>query len=76
MLAQRYGAGADPQVHFADVTRLFLKDGHVDKDAFLDGHLTPPDPPLHPSAATQARLAEAIEPMVSTLMGDRNKLTH
>jgi lysophospholipase L1-like esterase len=73
MLAQRYGTGSDPQVHFADLTSLFLKDGRVDKEAFLDGHLTPPDPPLHPSAATQARMAAAIEPMVSTLMGDRNK---
>ena len=75
MLTQRYGSGADPLVHFADLTGLFLKNGRVDKDAFLDGQLVPPDPPLHPTAATQARMAEAIEPLVSTLLGDRNKLT-
>jgi lysophospholipase L1-like esterase len=71
MLAERYGKGADPQVIFDDLTPLFLKDGHVDKDAFLDGHLHPPDPPLHPTAQAQARMAAAIEPIVSHLMGDR-----
>jgi lysophospholipase L1-like esterase len=75
MLAQRYGTGADPLVHFADLKNLFLKDGHVDKDAFLDVHLTPPDPPLHPTAQTQQRMAEAIEPLVSSLLGDRSKLS-
>ncbi len=76
MLAQRYGAGADRQVHFADLTRLFLKDGRIDKDAFLDGHLTPPDPPLHPTALTQQRMAEAIEPLVSSVLEDRNRNAH
>jgi lysophospholipase L1-like esterase len=75
MLAQHYGSGADPQLRYADLTQLFLKDGRVDKEAFLDGHLVPPDPPLHPTAQTQARMVQAIEPIVSALMGDRNKLT-
>jgi lysophospholipase L1-like esterase len=75
MLAQRYGSGRDPLVHFADLTSLFLKDGRVDKDAFLDVRLTPPDPPLHPTALTQRRMVEAIEPLVSTVLGDKSKLT-
>ena len=70
MLAARYAAGADPGVTFVDLTRLFLKDGRVDKNAFLDNNLVPPDPPLHPTAQTQARMAAAIEPIVSRLMGD------
>ncbi len=74
MLAERYGKGADPRVTFADLTPLFLSNGRVDRDAFLDGHLNPPDPPLHPTAQTQARMVQAIEPIVSALMGDRSKL--
>jgi lysophospholipase L1-like esterase len=60
-LAARYGGGADPLV----------KDGRVDPGAFLDSRLRPPDPPLHPAAMTQARMAEAIEPIVSRVLGDR-----
>ena len=65
-LAARYGSGAD--VTFRDLSALFLVNGHVDAGAFLDSHLTPPDPPLHPSAETQMRMAEAIEPDVARLM--------
>ncbi len=70
-LAVRYGGGADPLVTFADLTPLFLKDGRVDPGAFLDPRLRPPDPPLHPTAQIQARMAEAIEPIVSRILGDR-----
>jgi lysophospholipase L1-like esterase len=72
-LAARYGAGGG--VVYRDLTYLFLKNGKVDPDCFLDPHLTPPDPPLHPTAQTQARMAAAIEPVVSRLLGDRNRLT-
>jgi len=65
-LATRYAS--DPGVTFLDLTRLFLKDGRVDPGAFLDGHLTPPDPPLHPTAQTQARIAEAIEPTLQRML--------
>jgi lysophospholipase L1-like esterase len=71
-LAARYGSGQD--VTYKDLTPLFLKDGRVDPACFLDPYLTPPDPPLHPTAQTQERIAEAIEPLVSRLMGDRNRL--
>jgi lysophospholipase L1-like esterase len=72
-LASRYGGGADRLVIYKDLASLFLKDGKVDAARFLDGHLTPPDPPLHPSAEAQARMAEAIEPVVSRSLGDRNR---
>jgi lysophospholipase L1-like esterase len=68
-LAARYGAGADPLVVYRDLSPLFMKDGRVDAGAFLDSQLSPPDPPLHPSAQTQARMAEAIEPLVSRILG-------
>ncbi len=72
-LAAAYGSGADRLVTYMDLTPLFLKDGKVDRNCFLDPQLTPPDPPLHPSAETQARMAAAIEPVVSRILGDRNR---
>lgn len=71
-LAERYGG--DPAVSYIDVTGLFLRDGRVDPAMFIDPHLTPPDPPLHPTAQAQQRIAEVIEPVVARWMGDRNKL--
>ncbi len=69
-LAERYGHASD--VTYQDVTGLFMKDGKLDRAAFLDGYLTPPDPLLHPTAQTQDRLSAAIEPNLSRLMGDAN----
>ena len=69
-LAERYGQGEDPTVTYVDVTGLFMHDGHLDRAAFLDGYLTPPDPLLHPTAQTQTKISEAIEPTLAKLMGD------
>jgi lysophospholipase L1-like esterase len=69
-LAERYGHSSD--VTYQDVTGLFMRDGKLDRSAFLDGYLTPPDPLLHPTAQTQDRLSAAIEPKLSRLMGDAN----
>jgi lysophospholipase L1-like esterase len=65
-LAHRYAGGAEAT--FMDLTPLFLDHGRVDPSRFIDPHLTPPDPPLHPDAATQLRIAETIEPTVRRLM--------
>jgi hypothetical protein len=54
-----------------DVGSLFLKNGVLDRSLFTDPHLTPPDPPLHPSAPAQAMMARAIEPTLSKMLGDR-----
>ena len=71
-LTERYGApGGD--VAYVDVTALFLENGQVDENRFLDPRLTPPDPPLHPTAQTQAKMAAAIEPTLARLMGDTPK---
>jgi len=71
-LAARYPAGGP--VTFIDLSGLFLRDGEVDRTQFLDDLLTPPEPPLHPTAQAQQRIAEAIEPTVAALMGDRSHL--
>ena len=68
-LAERFPPGGP--VTYTDVTPLFMRDGQVDRTQFLDDQLTPPDPPLHPTAQAQRRLAEAIEPTVASMMGDR-----
>ena len=70
-LAAHYGHHEVDGVVYKDVTSLFMKDGVVDRTQFLDDHLTPPDPPLHPTAQAQAHLAEVIEPIVARMMGDR-----
>lgn len=70
-LAARYAH--EPNVIYRDVSVLFLKGGRVDPTRFLDPHLTPPDPPLHPSPEAQAALAAMIEPDVARLMSDRLK---
>ena len=70
-LAAAYGSGRVPGVTWLDVTRLFLHDGRVDRTRFLDDQLRPPDPPLHPTAQTQALLAATIEPTLAALMGDK-----
>ena len=52
--------------------------GELARGRKLYGHLyddllTPPDPPLHPTAQAQASLAAAIEPALAAWMGDRPK---
>ena len=69
MLAERYKD--DRSVSFLDLTALFMRNGKLNRDLFLDPRLTPPDPPLHPSAQGQALIAKAMEPMLATMLGDR-----
>lgn len=57
-------------VTFIDLSYIFIRDGHVDAAKFLDPKLSPPDPPLHPSAQAQQLIALAIEPTVARLLGD------
>jgi lysophospholipase L1-like esterase len=68
-LAERYRKAGD--VRFLDLNPVFVKDGRLDRGLFFDPLLSPPEPPLHPSAEGQARMAEAMEPALSALLGDR-----
>jgi len=73
-LASRYAAsrnGAEA-VTFFDPTPLFMRNGMLDRSMFFDPLLTPPGPPLHPTAQAQQRLAEAIEPTLAAMLGDRD----
>lgn len=69
MLAERYRD--DRSVSFLDLTALFMRNGVLNRGLFLDPKLTPPDPPLHPSAQGQAMMAKAMEPMLANMLGDR-----
>lgn len=68
MLAQRYKD--DHSVSFLDLTALFMRNGKLNRALFLDPQLTPPDPPLHPSAQGQAIMAKAMEPVLANMLGD------
>jgi lysophospholipase L1-like esterase len=68
MLTARYKN--DRSVAFLDLTALFVRDGALNRDLFLDWRLTPPDPLLHPSAQGQALMAKAIEPVLAKALGD------
>lgn len=68
-LAARYQHGEE--VTYIDVGPVFMKNGRLDRDLFLDPKLTPPAAPLHPSAEGQALMAATIEPALAAMMGDR-----
>lgn len=62
-LARAYaGSGT---VSFVNLSALFMTGGKVDAGDFLDPHLVPPDPPLHPNAAAMARIAATLAPYVT-----------
>jgi lysophospholipase L1-like esterase len=69
MLADKYKDNRS--VSFLDLTALFMRNGVLNRDLFLDPKLTPPDPPLHPSAQGQGLMAKAMEPVLSNMLGDR-----
>ncbi|HBK05235.1 MAG TPA: hypothetical protein DDZ81_05155 [Acetobacteraceae bacterium] len=67
-LAARYKG--DRSVSYLDLTPQFMRDGKLNRDLFLDPQLTPPDPPLHPSAQGQALMAKTMEPVLAAMLGD------
>jgi lysophospholipase L1-like esterase len=70
-LAKQY-AHADG-VTYMDVSSIFMHDGRLDRGMFYDPKETPPDPPLHPTAQAQAKIAEAIEPTLAAMLGDESR---
>jgi lysophospholipase L1-like esterase len=62
----------NPVVTFLDVGFVFMKSQRFNRGLFLDPNLTPPDPPLHPSAQGQALMSAAMEPVLAGLLGDKS----
>jgi lysophospholipase L1-like esterase len=50
---------------------LFMRGDKLNRSLFFDPLLTPPDPPLHPSAQGQAIMARAMEPVLANMLGDK-----
>jgi lysophospholipase L1-like esterase len=71
-LGEKYAR--DAVVTFVDVTRVFVKNGRLDRDLYYDPKLSPPDPPLHPTAEAQALMAAEMEPVLAGLLGDKPHL--
>lgn len=71
-LAKIYGGAAEAGVTFLDVSGVFMHGGMLDRSSFYDPLLTPPEPPLHPTAEAQTRMAATLEPALAKMMGDRN----
>jgi lysophospholipase L1-like esterase len=69
-LAARYGNGQVPYVTYRDVSPAFLKNGVLDTSLFSDPQQAPSEPALHPSPEGQERMAAALEPTLSELLGD------
>jgi lysophospholipase L1-like esterase len=69
-LAAQYGSGQVPYVIYRDVSPVFLKNGVLDTSLFTDPQRVPPEPALHPSPEGQERMAAALEPTLSDLLGD------
>ena len=66
-LTARYAR--DRMVRFLDIGGVFRHAGRLDLTLFLDPASSPPRPALHPNATGQARMAEAIEPVLADLLG-------
>lgn len=71
LLATQY-AGSD-FVTFKDISNVFMKNGEVNTSLYYDPTFTPPADALHPTAEGQRKMAEAIEPVVAKLLGDKPK---
>jgi lysophospholipase L1-like esterase len=69
-LAVHYGNGQISYVVYRDISPAFLKNGVLDTSLFSDPQQVPAEPALHPSPEGQARMAAALEPTLSELLGD------
>jgi lysophospholipase L1-like esterase len=69
-LAAHYGNSQVPYVRYRDVPPAFLKNGVLDTSLFSDPQRVPSEPAFHPSPDGQERMAVALEPTLSELLGD------
>lgn len=60
---------ASPTVTFLDLGHLFTKDGTAQASLYVDPHLTPPEPALHPNREGMTMIAKALAPYVQAYVG-------
>jgi lysophospholipase L1-like esterase len=63
------------RITYLDIGAIFFQDGRLNADIFYDPRLPGHAAPLHPDTMGQRRMAEAIEPTLAKLMGDKPKLS-
>ncbi len=73
VLAARYDDVAVPYVVYRDVSPAFIANGIPDISLFADPQEIPSGPALHPTPEGQARMAAALEPTLSHLLGDARR---
>jgi lysophospholipase L1-like esterase len=69
MLAAKYRGST--AVSYLDLSAMFMRKGVLNRDLYYDPMMTPPDPPLHPTAQGLTMIARAMEPMLATILNDR-----
>jgi lysophospholipase L1-like esterase len=69
MLAEQYRGSKS--VSYLDLGAMFMRKGALNRDLYYDSKLTPPDPPLHPTAQGMAMMSKAMEPLLATMLNDR-----
>jgi lysophospholipase L1-like esterase len=58
-------------VIYQDLTDVFMKNGKLDPNLFIEGRTSPPTKLLHPSAEGQERMAKALDPLLLKIMSDQ-----
>lgn len=71
----RNNYGVNSRVSFLDIGSIFYRDGTLNTDIFYDPRLPQHGAALHPDTNGQRRMAEAIEPTLSHLMGDEPRVS-
>lgn len=56
---------------YLDISQIFIRDGKPDRTLYYEAMKTPPGRPLHPNVEGQEKMAEAIEPVLARLMGEK-----
>ena len=69
LLAKTYATAAN--VTYLDIAAVFKKGGELQDALFYDPRLKNPSGALHPDTIGQRKMAEAIEPSLCRLLGDR-----
>lgn len=64
----------NPRVRYVDLSSLFYKNGVLNRAIYYDPRLSWHPGPLHPDTTGHRMMAEAIEPVLSEMMGDAPRL--
>jgi lysophospholipase L1-like esterase len=64
LLQLRYMGQKPSYVTYVDLTSIFMRDGKINDDLFVEPRSTPPQGAIHPTAAGQAVMAAALEPII------------